>query len=119
MRQTKCVAGYNKRVWEFYCESCDIRFSEDGEVVTRADSWRPKVHHVTVCLMHGVPHSQNPPHWAGYCLYCVLCFKELRSLDDCFKSGESYEDICHECAVYEALIMAAKKHAAEMAKGIV
>lgn len=28
--------------WEFYCKHCDVRFNKQGEVVTRADSWRPK-----------------------------------------------------------------------------
>lgn len=52
-----------------------------------------------VCLSHGVPWSQNPPHWAGKCLVCQLCFKVLGGTDECNSLGDgSYEDVCIECA---------------------
>lgn len=55
-----------------------------------------------VCLSHGVPWSQNPPHWAGKCLMCQLCFKVLNSTADCNSLGDgSYEDVCRECAAAE------------------
>jgi hypothetical protein len=52
-----------------------------------------------VCLMHGQPWSANPPHWAGKCLICQLCFKVLDSTADCNSLPDgSYEDVCIECA---------------------
>lgn len=57
-----------------------------------------------VCLVHGMPWSANPPHWAGKCMFCCLCFKELKSTADCNSlSDGSYEDVCIECAQKEAV----------------
>lgn len=55
-----------------------------------------------VCLSHGVPWSANPPHWAGKCLICQLCFKVLNSTADCnpLENG-SYEDVYITCASEE------------------
>jgi hypothetical protein len=55
-----------------------------------------------VCLTHGVPCSVNPPHWAGRCLICQLCFKVLNSTAECNSLPDgSYEDVCVECAAEE------------------
>lgn len=55
-----------------------------------------------VCLLHGKRQSENPPHWAGKCLFCCLCFKELKSTADCKSLPDgSYEDVCLECAALE------------------
>jgi hypothetical protein len=62
-----------------------------------------------VCLMHGVSWSANPPHWAGKCLICALCFEVLNSTADCnpLPNGR-YEDICVACAAEEAALNAAQ-----------
>ena len=55
-----------------------------------------------VCLIHGKKWSENPPHWAGKCMYCCLCFKVLNSLKECnLLPNGSYEDICLDCAKIE------------------
>lgn len=55
-----------------------------------------------VCLSHGLPWSANPPHWAGKCMVCCLCFKVLNSLDEMNPLGEGrFEDVCLECAAGE------------------
>lgn len=57
-----------------------------------------------VCLIHGKKQSENPPHWAGRCLFCCLCFKELESILDCMSTSDGgYEDICIECGHLENL----------------
>jgi hypothetical protein len=57
-----------------------------------------------VCFTHGLPWSTNPPHWAGRCLVCVLCFKVLSSTNDCNPIGDGkFEDVCVKCAEAEKL----------------
>lgn len=52
-----------------------------------------------VCLIHGQPWSANPPHWAGRCIYCCLCFTVLNSTAECNSLPDGgYEDVCLECA---------------------
>lgn len=55
-----------------------------------------------VCLAHGLPWSANPPHWAGKCLVCALCFTVLNCTADCNPIGDGkFEDVCVECAKEE------------------
>lgn len=57
-----------------------------------------------VCLIHGKRRSENPPHWAGRCMFCCLCFKELKSTDECMSLPDgSYEDVCKECGTNEKI----------------
>lgn len=51
-----------------------------------------------VCLAHGKPWSANPPHWAGSCVYCCLCFKVFNNLEEMHLLPNGMrEDVCHEC----------------------
>jgi hypothetical protein len=67
-----------------------------------------------VCLAHGKPWSENPPHWAGRCLYCCLCFEVLNSTAECNSLPDGvYEDVCIKCAREEqewSLMNTKKKH---------
>ena len=57
-----------------------------------------------VCLLHGKRRSENPPHWAGRCLFCCICFKELKSTSDCMSTLDGgYEDVCLECGHEEQI----------------
>lgn len=67
-----------------------------------------------VCLMHGKRQSENPPHWAGRCLYCCLCFKVLMDTADCNSLPDgSYEDVCVDCANQESVRQSISKGEAD------
>jgi hypothetical protein len=53
-----------------------------------------------VCLMHGRKMSEHD------CLYCCLCFCPLTP-DECHVTEDGIkEDVCNDCAIKEAAVMA-------------
>jgi hypothetical protein len=57
-----------------------------------------------VCLIHGKPWSENPPHWAGRCMYCCLCFKEFKSLEEMYLRPDGFREDIDECVSYSIIV---------------